>query len=130
MVPFFAGVFGMGIGVIVMHIIANLFVRRDEKRRTSQARKIKIKLNEKCALALKLCKDNRTITESLVCDIEDTVFECIIEGLTFMDEDNFQCDSIDALIYFIETVNINEISSAQALQIGRVDAVLKIFEKL
>lgn len=124
--PFITVVFGAAMGIIAMYIISNLYLKRDESRRKSHSRKITILLNEKCALVLKLCSENRTITETLVSEIENIVTESLAEGCIYQ-EDELEQNTIDSLLNFIDNLNKNEISPLQAIQIGRIYSCLKLF---
>lgn len=130
MIPWIAAFLCAVLGIVTMHIIANISVRRNEKRRKVHARKIAISINEKCALILKLCNEKRQITDSLLKDVEGILEECIDAGLIFYEDVYFEFDAVSELIEFIENINPNDYTHEQIYRIGKMHSLLKIYKIL
>lgn len=71
---FITGTCGVILGILSMHFISDLYIKRDEKRCLAKQKKLSIQLEEKCAIALLLYGQQKEISEALVCEIEDIVF--------------------------------------------------------
>ena len=124
---FLPGIAGVILGIGIMHVISTLFLRKDEKKRQIQYKKLNIKLNEKCAIILRLYSEQKQIPEALVEEVEDLIFE--LSDLAPYAQEIKITDTPEILLETLENpVCIKDIR--QSFAAGRIYSSLKFLYSL
>ncbi len=125
-----AGITAIVITVLVMHTVANLFVKKDERKKKQSVTGKSVELDEICTLLLQTVSEGKDLTENQVTRLEDFLSALLDEDLFYSGIKMENPDIPGIIMGLLGENNSGGTSTEQVFLRGRLYASLKFIDEI